>query len=482
MFGETIREAARRFGDRTALSDDQGRALSYSELDRRSDAAVAHLLNAGVGIGSVVALTLPSGIDYLIAYGAVAKVGAVAAGINPSLTAVERTALLDHLGADLVVASPLPELESTSPVAELDPDPERIAAIVFTSGTTGLPKGAVFRNRQLEAICEFDLGPNWRTTWDGGGHMLASTQFAHVGFMTKVPWYLRLGVTMHVLTKWRAESVIRLIDQHRISTLGVVAPQLALMLRHPLLDELDVSCVNAIIAGGAASPPALVREAMDRFGAAYSIRYSSTESGGVGLATAFDAPLDEVLGTVGRPRPGIDVRVVDEHSVPVADGGCGELCLRTPTAFDGYWRNPEATAATLVDGWIHTGDLATIDESGLVRLSGRAKEMYIRGGYNVAPAEVEAVLCDHPLVADLAIAPRPDPVMGEIGVAVVRCTDPGVRPTLADLRAFGGEQLAAWKLPEDITFVGELPLTSMQKLDRSALAALVADTSTASTE
>jgi acyl-CoA synthetase (AMP-forming)/AMP-acid ligase II len=302
--------------------------------------------------------------------------------------------------------------------------------------------------------------------------MLASTQFAHVGFMTKLPWYLRCGATMHVLDRWRAGDVLRTLTEHRIGTLGVVAPQLALMLRHPDLAELDVDCVQRIIAGGAASPPGLVAEARARFGAEYSIRYSSTESGGVGLGTDFGAPDHEALFTVGRPRPGVDVRIVSGGE-DVADGETGELFLRTPAMFDGYWRDPEATATTLVDGWIRTGDLASRSPDGLVTLKGRTKEMYIRGGYNVAPAEVEAVLSEHPAIAAVAIVPRPDDVMGEIGVAVVVTRSSDVVPDLEDLRRFGGERLARWKLPEALVVVDELPLTVMQKLDRQALLVLV---------
>jgi len=469
---DVISGAAERFGDRPVLVDARGAVLSYGELHRRSDSLAAQWAADGLGPGAVVALCVGSGSDYLVAYAAAAKLGAITAGVNPSLAAPERAALLAHLGPDLVVDEPLAELPPGSPPPLVDDD-ERIVAIVYTSGTTGPPKGAVFRNRQLRAVCDIDLGPGWEDRWDGGGPMLASTQFAHVGFMTKLPWYLRLGITLHVLDRWRAADVLRTVAAHHITTLGVVAPQLALMLRDPAIDELDVSCVRQIIAGGAASPPSLVRAARERFGAAYSIRYSSTESGGVGLATADDAPDAEALHTVGRPRDRVAVRVVGHDGSDVPTGTVGELWLRTDAMFDGYWRDPATTAATLVDGWIRTGDLASVDGTGLVTLSGRAKEMYIRGGYNVAPAEVEAVLADHPAVAAVAVAPRTDEVMGEIGVAVVvpaAATNP---PTLDELRAFGAEHLARWKLPEDLVVVDEIPLTPMQKVDRAALAATV---------
>ena len=472
MLASTLAGAAARFGDRHAFSRSDGSTITFAELDRRSSAVATRWRQDGLGEGSVVALTVGSTFDYVVAYAAASRLGAITSGINPSLTTAERDRLLAHLGPDLVVDRPFAPLATpASVVAPVPPAPDRGVAVVFTSGTTGTPKGAMFRERQLTAASEADLGPGWEDRWGGGGPMLASTQFAHVGFMTKLPWYLRLGITTHVLDRWRAADVLRTVAEHRIDTLGVVAPQLALMLRDPVLEEVDVSCVQRIIAGGAASPPALVRGARERFGAAYSIRYSSTESGGIGLATAFDAPDDEALFTVGRPRDGVEVRVVGPDGGDADVEETGELLLRTTAMFDGYWKDADATAATLVDGWIRTGDLARIDAAGRVVLAGRVREMYIRGGYNVAPAEVEAVLGDHPGVAAVAIAPRPDDVMGEIGVAVVVPADPHAPPSLRDLRDFGARRLARWKLPEAIALVDELPLTAMQKLDRRALTA-----------
>jgi acyl-CoA synthetase (AMP-forming)/AMP-acid ligase II len=280
-----------------------------------------------------------------------------------------------------------------------------------------------------------------------------------VGFTTKLPWYLRTGTTTHILGRWRAADVLACVAEHRIPSIGGVAPQMALLLREDL-ERWDLSCVSTIVMGGAASPPALVREARERFHAAYSIRYSSTESGACGTGTAFDADDDEALYTVGKPRGGIEIEIREGD----------ELWLRSPTMMAGYWRDPEATAHTLVDGWLRTGDLGAIDERGNLRLLGRSKEMYIRGGYNVYPVEVEAVLADHPLVREVVVVPRPDDVMGEIGVAVVVPIDPAVPPSLEDLRRHGEARLARYKLPEAVHVVDEIPLTPMQKVDRRALA------------
>jgi acyl-CoA synthetase (AMP-forming)/AMP-acid ligase II len=477
VLAATVREAARRFGPLPAFVDPGGRPLSYADLDRRSDLVAAGLAARGVGAGDRVVLRLPSDTGYVIAYAAAAKVGAITAGVNPRLAPPEQEALvtLADPAVTLDVPGELAELESAGAAAPapppLPPDPDRPVAIVFTSGTTGLPKGALFCERQLEAVAVADTGGAWGAAGAPGPAMLASTQFAHIGFTTKLVWYLRIASRTHILGRWRADDALRTVAAQHMTSIGGVAPQLALMVRSAEATRHDWRHVQTIVVGGAASPPALVAAAREIFGAAYSIRYSSTESGGCGTGTAFDADDDEALHTVGSPRPGIEVSVRDDDGRPVAGGEVGELWLRSPTQMSGYWRDPEGTAAAIVDGWLRTGDLARIDERGLVRLAGRRKEMFIRGGYNVYPAEVEAALAAHPGVADVAVVPRPDPVMGEIGVAVVVPADPAAPPTLADVRAFLAGRIAAWKQPEAVRVVADLPLTPMQKLDRRALVA-----------
>ena len=347
VFATITAEAAQRFHGRAAVIGPDG-TLTYDELDRAARHLAVAFRDRGVRLGDVVALTLPSGGDWLVAAVAANRVGAIVAGVSTALRTPERAELLEVVGPRLVVAAPdsvdgaplrsdVLVVEPGSRGAELpggpdrtgedpdgadgdapaDPDPEdRPVAICFTSGTTGRPKAALFRNRQLRAIEVIDRGPDAATAWGGGADLLASTQFAHVGMTTKFPWYLRSGSTLHVMERWRADEALRLVAEHRMPTIGAVAPQLALMLRSPLLDELDLSSVQLIVAGGAPSPPALVDEARRRLRAGYSIRWSSTESGGVGLATAPDAPDHEALHTVGRPRPGVEVRITDEADEP----------------------------------------------------------------------------------------------------------------------------------------------------------------------
>lgn len=468
----TVREAARRFGPRPAFVDPDGSRLSYAALDARSDEVAAGMRSAGVGPGDVVLLRLPSEATYVVAYAAAAKLGAITAGVNPRLAPPEQEAVAALAGGALTISNPdeVEALRRPELVAPLALDSDRAVTLVFTSGTTGQPKGALFRERQLAAVTRIDVDDAWGDPGTAPTPMLAGTQFAHVGFMTKLPWYLRLGTTTHVLGRWRAADALACIAEQRIPSVGGVAPQIALLLREDL-ESYDLDCVQTLVVGGAASPPALVREARSRFGAAYSIRYSSTESGGCGTGTAFDADDDEAFFTVGRPRGGIEVGICDDEAGPVPDGEVGEVWLRSPTSMAEYWRDPEGTAHTVVRDWLRTGDLGLIDDAGLLRLAGRLKEMFIRGGYNVYPAEVERELSDHPSVAEVVVVPRPDDVMGELGVAVVVPTDPSRPPDLEDLRAFLEPRLARYKLPEAIRILDELPLTPMQKIDRRGLAA-----------
>jgi acyl-CoA synthetase (AMP-forming)/AMP-acid ligase II len=488
------RRAARDFADTAAYVADAGWSISYAELDLAADEVAAGLTARGVRSGSVVALVTPSVPDYVVLYLALARLGAVTAGLNPKLKQREIAgclAVLDPLlvivtddlsdavdrdrfptetltpGKDPVSVAGQFRVVGAGPAPTLSDDPDRPVCICFTSGSTGLPKGAWYTNRQLRRIAELDTGG----AWGGGGHGISSTQFAHVGFMTKMPWMHATGRTTHLLERWSAGPVLQLIAEHQMPAVTGVAPQLALMLRHPLIDELDFSAVNAIVAGGAASPPALVRECREKFGAGYSIRYSSTESGGIGIGTALDADDEEAFHTIGRPRPGVEASIRDADGNPMPIGDIGELWLRSDCVMSGYWNDPETTADTLVDGWLRTGDLAHLDGAGCYRLAGRLKEMFIRGGYNVYPMEVESVLVDLETVAEIVLVPRPDDVMGEIGVAVVVPADPAGPPSLEDLRSFGADLLAPYKLPEAIRIVDSLPRNASDKVDRRTLAA-----------
>ncbi len=426
-----------------------------------------------------------------MAYLAAAKVGAITTGVNDKLAAGERDAILDIAQPSIVLAAPelvpasdvptvavdpsaapddvLSGLHADGDVPDLPPDPDRPVAIIFTSGTTGLPKGALYTERQLEFITATDVGGRW----GGGTRSFTGTSFAHLGFMTKLPGNLMRGGTTFIMQRWRAHDALELLARERMVTVAGVPTQLALMLADPDFDTFDLASVGYIVVGGGPVTPGLAAEARARFGAALATRYSCTEAG-IGLGTAFDDPDEDAIVSVGRPHASVDLAVLDENDVVVEVGETGRVCLRSPAVMAGYWRDPEGTrAAFTASGHVRTGDLGWIDEQGRLRLVGRSKEMYVRGGYNVYPVEVEAVLSTHPDVRAVAVVPRPDPVMGEIGVAVVVAD--GEPPTLDGLRAFAEHRLARYKLPEAIAVVEELPLTAGEKIDRRALVAMLAE-------
>jgi len=473
MIPTTVAEAARRFGDRTAYVSEQGWSLTYEDVDRMSDEVAGGLAREGVGEGDVVGLVLPPGPEYLLAYCGAAKLGAVTAGVNDRLSTRERAAVLELARPTVTIDDPSAVLADLcvrgNVPAQLVEDPDRPVAIVFTSGTTGLPKGAVYCNRQLAFITQTDTGG----AWDTGGRSFSGTSFAHLGFMTKLPGSLQRGGTTFIMKRWRAAEALALIARENMTTVAGVPTQLALMLRQPDFDSFDLSSVRFIIAGGGPVTPGLAEEARRRFGASLATRYSCTEAG-IGLGTAFDDPEEDAVVSVGRPHASVELAVLDPDDRPVPTGDVGQVCLRSPAVMSGYWRDHEQTVAAFTrDGFVRTGDLGWIDDRGRLRLVGRTKEMYVRGGYNVYPVEVESVLSTHPNVAALAIVPRADDVMGEIGVAVVVPRDPQRVPTIDELRDFAAPNVAPYKLPDVLVVRSELPLTAGEKVDRRALVAEV---------
>jgi acyl-CoA synthetase (AMP-forming)/AMP-acid ligase II len=493
LLPDVAAEAARRFGSRTAFADGSS-TLSYADLDRLSDEVAAGMARRGVVAGDVVALVLPTVIEYPVCYLAAAKLGAVTAGVNTRLAAAQRDGLLGRVTPALTVvgdggiAAPTGETVAVSPGSTIDSmlselrlaaapparppaHPDRPVAIVFTSGTTGTPKGAVFGERQLDAIRRIDAGD----TWGAGGAVLLGTSLSHLGFMTKLPGALQSGRTNHLLRTWHAADAIRMTAQLRLTSLSGVPTQLALMLADPALDAADLSALRLALIGGGPATPDLVRSARERLGVPVCTRYSCTEAG-IGCGTHPADPPEDAETTVGRPQPGVELVIRGPAGDGMPPGETGEVLLRSAAVMSGYWRDPDATAESLsADGYVRTGDLGFIDERGRLHLAGRSSERYVRGGYNVSPATVEAVLAGHPDVRDVAVVPVADDVMGEIGVAIV--VPRAQPPTLAALRSYGEPSLAKHELPERLVVVDALPLTAGDKIDRAALTRLAVTSS-----
>jgi acyl-CoA synthetase (AMP-forming)/AMP-acid ligase II len=295
LLAATLREAAKRFGESPAYFAVGGWPVSYVDLDRISDEVAASMHARGVGEGDVVALILPPSPEYVVCYLASAKVGAITAGVNDRLAAAERDAVLQLVDPRLVLAAPgfapsdfdtvevqaaesiegvLDALRSTDTPPSLPEDPERPLAILFTSGTTGTPKAALYCNRQVSFITQTDVGD----TWGGGGRGYLGTSFAHLGFMTKLPGNLQRGGVNFLMPRWSARAALELAARERMTQMGGVPAQLALMLRDPEFDSFDLDSVQFVVTGGGPITPGLAEEVRARFRAKLATRYSCTSS------------------------------------------------------------------------------------------------------------------------------------------------------------------------------------------------------------
>ena len=464
-----------------------GRALTYGEWDQAADAMAQCFRQLGVGRGDVVALTLPSCIEYPVCYQAAMRLGALTTGINPRMGRREVDSILGRTRARIAVLDddlPAPESDVTTlrrsdlpamwngeravGLPEIDEgDP---VAIVWTSGTTGGPKGAVFTHRQLEAVAASASALSSRFD-----RKLSPTPFTHIGYMVHL-WEEIEKVIAVVIppTPWKAAAVLALMERKRVTVGQGMAAHWRLMFDSPAFAKVDLSALRIAGTGGSSIPPGLVVEMRDRLGCPVVVGYASTESAIVSETDPGDPP-GLLHSTVGRARANVELVVTDDDGRPLPPGREGWVRCRSAGVMSGYWEDQKRTASVLDnDGWLTVGDLGRLDAGGNLTLLGRGGEMYIRGGYNVYPAEVERTLALHPAVAQIAIVAQPDRVLGEIGRAFV-VPEPG-RPalTLEDLRAWCRDDLADYKAPDRLELVDELPLTRMAKIDKTDLAARAA--------
>jgi acyl-CoA synthetase (AMP-forming)/AMP-acid ligase II len=480
-----LRDTAQAVPDGEAFVDGATR-LTFGNWDRAADGLAAALADRGVGRGDVVALLLPSSADYAICYAAAMRLGAITTGINLRLGAAEVASIVERTRPAIVVVDEgidppagLPSVLRRPELAalyELDPPPSfpRLdqsdpVAIVWTSGTTGVPKGAVFDHANLAA-----MAPGAGALSAPGDRRLSPLPFAHVGYMTRMWDELVSRITTVITpTPWRAAGALRLIEEERVTVGQGVPTQWALMLADPTFAATDVSSLRLASTGAARVPAELVREMRERLGCPVVVRYASTEASLI-TGTRLGDPDEVVAETVGRPSEGVELRLVAEDGGPVPRREVGLVQCRSGAAMRGYWEDPERTAEVLdPEGWVSTGDLGRLGDDGNLRLVGRRTEMYVRGGYNVYPAEVEAVLGEHPAVDKAAVVGLPAPVLGDVGWAFVVPLD-GAVVDPDELKAWCAARLADYKAPDHVRVVDDLPLTSMLKVDKRALAALVA--------
>ena len=459
---------------------DGAERLTYRSLAERSSGVAAALADRGVRPGDVVAIRLPTSIEYALVYLGAHRLRAVATGVNPRLGRREVEGILSRARPALTVVGDDDDPAAIAgavlrrsdiaavPAGDLgwrptDLRPDDPVAIVWTSGTTGTPKGAVFDHRNLEAL-SLAAGELSRPF----DRRLSPVPFAHVGYMTRL--WDEIGNAMAsviVPTPWSASATVDLIESERITVGQGVPTQWELILRQPDLDRRDFSSLRLIATGAARVPAPLVFALRSRFHCPVVVRYATTEASVIS-STLGDDPPEVVEATVGRPCPTVEVRVADDDGMEVPPGEVGMIEVRSAAVMRGYL-GEEQDSPVRANGWLITGDTGSLDAEGRIRLTGRRSEMYIRGGYNVYPLEVEQVLSEHPAVAEAAVLGVPDEVLGSIGVAWVVPEAGATPPDLDGLRRWCRENLADYKAPDRVVLADALPRNHMGKVDKLML-------------
>jgi fatty-acyl-CoA synthase len=510
LLGDTIGDNFDRtvaaFGDRDALVElATGRRWTYRELRAEVDALALGLAAAGIGKADRVGIWAPNRAEWTITQYATAKIGAILVNINPAYRVHELEYVLDQAGVRMLVAAPrfktsdypamIDEVRPRSAALEhvvlLDSpqwtellgqgasaDPARLAAlqaalsaddpinIQYTSGTTGFPKGATLSHHNI-------LNNGFFV-----GELCGYTERDRI--CLPVPLYHCFGMVLGNLAatthgacvvypapSFDPAATLRAIDRERCTSLYGVPTMFIAELAEPDFGSYDLGSLRTGIMSGSPCPVEVMKQVVDRMGMTeVTITYGMTETSPVSTQTRYDDSLDRRVSTVGRAHPHVEVKLVDpETGLTVPRGTPGEVCTRGYGVMLGYWEQPDRTAEAIdAARWMHTGDLAVMDDEGYLNITGRIKDMVIRGGENIYPREIEEFLHTHPDVLDAQVIGVPDARYGEELMAWLRLRPGAPRPTAASLREFCTGRLAHFKIPRYVHVVDEFPMTVTGKV------------------
>jgi long-chain acyl-CoA synthetase len=500
--GEIPTEAAKRYGDWTALVLPD-RELSFSELDELTNRCANALVNLGVKPGDRVTLYSGNCWEWVVSYYGALKTGAVINPINVMLTPGEVEFVANDCGASMVIASyekalSIRGVKEKSQVSELiafgdealpegvlsfneilagsddnfemdDIDPDSLSTIGYTSGTTGHPKGACLSHRNILLNVAMTALMHQRSDRDT---VVTALPCPHVYGNVVMSGAIQNGMTLVLHPAFEEKAILQSIQDHRATMFEGVPTMYLFMLNRPELDTYDLSSLRCCTVGGQTMPIPKMEEVEQRFGCPLIELWGMTELGGLGTTFASNGPIKH--GSIGVALPYTEARIADtedaEKTLPA--GEVGELMIRGGIVMQGYYGNEQATRDTIEpDGWLHTGDVASMDEDGCVFIVDRKKDMILTVGFNVYPAEIERVVAGHPDVALVAVGSIPDEAKGELAKAYI-VPKTGAAPDADNIIAYCREHLAAYKVPRAVQFVDDLPKTSTGKVMRRELKTL----------
>ena len=504
-----------RFASRAAIVEN-GQSISYEKLQQLSRQAARALMTVGVQAGDRVALWAPNLSEWIVAACGVHAAGGVLVPLNTRMKGAEAADILERSRAKVLVCvgdflnNYYPDLlsglrpstleqvvvlgDKVLPSADLSWEqflakaqgttaeaqqqreaqikPDDTADLMFTSGTTGRPKGVMCAHRPT--ILAFKAWSDVVGLTEGSRYLIVNPFFHTFGY--KAGWVAALlqGSTVYPEQVFDAEAILRRIQSDRISFMPGPPTLFLSMLAHPRLKEFDLSSLESSVTGASTVPPILIKRMREELGIKnVTTAYGLTECGG--CATLCD-PADDVetvANTCGKALPGTEVRCVDEQGHPVAAGEAGEVLLRGYHIMQGYFEDEKATAETIdADGWLHTGDVGVLDERGYLRITDRLKDMFIVGGFNCYPAEIERILSNHPDVAQIAVIGVPDERMGEVGCACVVARN-GVSLDKDAFIAWCRANMANYKVPRFVLQLDTLPVNASNKVQKRDLQQIV---------
>ncbi|MDP6342135.1 MAG: AMP-binding protein [Alphaproteobacteria bacterium] len=522
---DVLKDTVARFSGReAAVFVEQGVRWTWAELDRETDALAGGLRKLGLGKGDRVGIWSPNRYEWVLTQYATARLGLVLVTINPAYRLAEVEYVLNKVGCAALVtaaqfktsdylgmlqtlapeladcvpgalaAAKLPQLKTIirmgdevtpgmlnftdvlengrdTPVGELDDitatlEPDEPVNIQFTSGTTGAPKGATLTHVNIVNNGRFVVQAQNFTEDD---RLCIPVPLYHCfGMVMGTLGCVTTGATMVLPAEgFDPESTLRAVSDEKCTALYGVPTMFVAELQHPDLGSFDLSHLRTGVMAGAPCPIEVMKRCTTEMNLGeITIAYGMTETSPVSYQTSADDPLERRVSTVGRIQPHVEGKIIDENGNTVAPGEQGELCTRGYSVMQGYWGEPERTAEAIDDdGWMHTGDLGTYDAEGYCNITGRVKDMLIRGGENVYPREVEEYLYRHPAVQEVQVFGVPDPKFGEEICAWI-VLKAGETATEEDIKAFCRGQIAHYKVPRYVRFQGELPMTVTGKAQK----------------
>ena len=492
-----VLENASKWGDKPALVDGpSGRTLTYAQLAGGVDRMAASLAERGFGKGDTFAIFCPNLPEYALAFHGIVRAGGTVTTINPLYTVDELALQLDHSDARYLLtipqfldraleaagrtnvkevfvlgeadgATPFMELlSSTGPAPEIDVDPhEDLVVLPYSSGTTGLPKGVMLTHHNLVSnVCQA-LVPH---PTDENAVIIGVLPFFHIYGMTVIMnTAIRVGATVVTMPRFDLEQFLQILQDNKVTRAYLVPPIVLALAKHPVVENYDLSSVETIMSGAAPLGPELAEAASSRVGCLVMQGYGLTETSPVTHITPEEEGKNKP-GSIGLLIPNTEATIVDvENGNELGVGETGELWIRGPQVMKGYLENPEATSATIdSDGFLHTGDIGYADEDGYFFIVDRLKELIKYKGFQVPPAELEALLLTHPSVADAAVIPVSDEEAGEIPKAYIVSKE---EVSADDIMSFVAEHVAPHKKIRLVEFVDEIPKSASGKILRRVL-------------